>query len=50
MAKKTPIPRQAPLTTELSFEDVMKLAATTPKAVVDERIKQAKKKQGKKSR
>jgi hypothetical protein len=50
MAKKTPppylkepAPRQARLTTDLSFEQVMHLAATTPKRVVDERIKQGKK-------
>jgi hypothetical protein len=51
MEKKTRIrpslkptePNQPQVKTDLSFEEVMKLAATTPKAVVDERMKQAKK-------
>lgn len=40
--KETP-PNQPQVIADLSFEQLLKLAATTPKHVVDERIKQSKK-------
>jgi hypothetical protein len=49
MAKKTPPylketpPNQPQVKTDLSFEQVMHLAATTPKSVLEERIKREKK-------
>ena len=48
MAKKTPPylkeppPNQPQVITDLSFEQLLKLAATTPKHVVDKRMKEAK--------
>lgn len=42
--KKVKEPNQSSSQTDLTFEQAMKIVATTPKSVVDERMKHAKKK------
>ena len=50
MKKKDTAPNGSSSQTDLTFEQAMKIIATTPKSVVDDRIKSASKKKAKRTK